>query len=262
MKRSKILQLLLLAAAVCIVMTDAAQADGVKVNGVTIPQSRIDLFVNNATGQGQADSPELRNRIKEEIITREVLAQEAATGGFDKKPEVAAQIEIQQQSVLINAYLQDYVKTHPVADEATKKQYEEFKAQSGGKEYKSHHVLVETEAEAKKIIADLKKGGNFEKIAAQKSKDPGSKGQGGALDWSPASRYVPPFAEALQKLKKGKFTDTPVQTQFGWHVIRLDDERAAEFPAFEEAKQKIQQQIQQQMINKLIADLRAKAKVE
>ncbi|MFN7087420.1 MAG: peptidylprolyl isomerase, partial [Burkholderiales bacterium] len=234
-------------------------ADGIKVNGIAIPQSRLDYVFKNT---GQPDTPEVRNRIKDELITREVLTQEAVKKGLDKNPEVATQIDMQRQNVLINAYLQDYVKAHPVSDETMKKEYEQVKAESGAKEYKARHILVETEAEAKQIISQIRKGASFEKIAAEKSKDTGSKNQGGNLDWSVANRYVPPFAQALGKLKKGQMTDAPVQTQFGWHVIRLDDERAAKFPTFEEAKPQIQQQMQQQAVNKLITDLRAKAKVE
>jgi peptidyl-prolyl cis-trans isomerase C len=240
----------------------AAQGQGVKVNGVTIPQSRLDFLVKNAASQGQPDSPELRNRIKDELITREVLAQEAAKKGLDKNPEVAVQMDLQRQGVLINALLQDYVKTHPITDEVMKKEYDQAKAKSGDKEYKARHILVEKEDEAKEIIGQLKKGGNFEKIAAAKSKDTGSKDRGGVLDWSPANRYVPAFTQALTKLKKGQTTDAPVQTQFGWHVIRLDDERPMKFPSFEEAKPAIQQQLQQQTVNKAIGELRAKAKIE
>lgn len=262
MKLAKTLQLLLIVVAGAVAANVAQAADSIKVNGVTIPQSRFDLIVKNATAQGQADTPQLRIQIKDTLITREVLAQESARKGLDKNPDVLMQLDLQREEVLINAFLQDYVKTHPVSDEAMKKEYEQVKAESGGKEYKARHILVETEAEAKQIVAQLKKGGSFEKIAAEKSKDTGSKGQGGNLDWSPANRYVPPFAQALGKLKKGQLTDAPVQTQFGWHVIRLDDERAAKFPSFEEAKPQIQKQMQQQVVNKLIADLRAKAKVE
>ncbi len=261
MKPSRTLQLLLVIAA-GVMTAGIAQAQGVKINGVAIPQARLDLVIKNAIAQGQPDTPELRNKIKDEMITREVLAQEAAKKGVDKNPDVATQIEIQRQGILINAFLQDYVKNHPVSDDAMKKEYEQVKAKAGSKEYKARHILVETEAEAKQIIAQIKKGGNFEKIAAEKSKDSGSKAQGGNLDWSAPNRYVPPFAQALSKLKKGQLTDTPVQTQFGWHVIRLDDERVTKFPSFEEAKPAIQQQMQQQAANKLISDLRAKAKIE
>ena len=150
----------------------------------------------------------------------------------------------------------------PISDEAMRKEYENAKTLAGAKEYKARHILVKEEAEAKQIIAQLKKGGNFEKIAAEKSEDTGSKNRGGDLDWAPPARYVKPFADALVKLKKGQLTDTPVQTQFGWHVIRLDDERATKIPPFDEVKNNIQQQMQQQAVQKAIADLRAKAKVE
>lgn len=261
MKLSKTLQLLLIVTAGALT-ANVAQAEDIKVNGVTIPQARFDFLVKNATVRGQPDSPDLRNRIKENLITREVLAQESAKQGFDKKPDVLMQIDLQRQEVLIDAMLQDYVKAHPITEDAMKKEYEQVKAKSGTKEYKVHHILVETEDEAKQIIAQLKNGGNFEKIAADKSKDTGSKGHGGSLDWSLASRYVPPFAQALAKLKKGQTADAPVQTQFGWHVIRLDDVRTAKFPTFEQAKPQIQQEMQKQEVNKMITDLRAKAKVE
>jgi len=239
-----------------------AQTGPVKVNGVTIPQARFDFFVKNAASQGQADTPELHSRIKDTLINREVLVQEAARKGLEKNPDVAMQIQLQRQEVLINAVLQDYAKTNPVTDEALKKEYEQVKSKNSDREYKARHILVAKEDEAKEITAQLKKGGSFEKIAADKSQDPGSKAQGGELDWSPANRYVPPFAQALAKLKKGQTTEAPVQTQFGWHVIRLDDERPLKIPPFEQVKSQIQQQVQQQSINKFIAGLRGKAKIE
>ncbi len=261
MNASKTLKLLLVLLA-CAITTHVAQAETFKVNGVTVSQARFDMILKRATSQGQADTPELRAKIKEQMIAREVLSQAALKKGLEMNPEVITQIEMQRQTVLIDAYLQDYVKTHPITDEMMKKEYDQVKVKSGDKEYKARHILVETEDEAKQIIAQLKKGAIFEKIATDKSKDTGSKAQGGNLDWSPANRYVPAFAQALGKLKKGQITDTPVQTQFGWHVIRLDDERAAKFPTFEEAKPQIQKQMQQQLVSKLIVDLRAKAKVE
>jgi len=239
-----------------------AQTGPVRVNGVTIPQARFDFFVKNAAAQGQADSPELQNRIKDTLINREVLVQEAARKGLDKNPDVAMQIQLQRQEVLINAVLQDYSRTHPVSDEALKKEYEQIKAKSSDREYKARHILVGKEDEAKEITSQLKKGGSFEKIAADRSQDTGSKAQGGELDWSPANRYVPPFAQALARLKKGQTTEAPVQTQFGWHVIRLDDERPLKIPPFEQVKPQIQQQVQQQSINKFIAELRGKARIE
>lgn len=243
--------------------TCAHSADGpIKVNGVTIPASRLELIVKGVQAQGQTDSPELRNRIREELITREVLAQEATKKGLDKAADFRTQMDIQRQAALAQAFVQEYLKENPVSEDTVKKEYEAAKAQTGDKEYKARHVLVKEEAEAKQIIAQLKKGANFDKIAAEKSEDTGSKGRGGDLDWAPPNRYVKPFADALVKLKKGQLTDTPVQSPFGWHVIRLDDERATKVPPFEEVKANIQQQLQQQVVQKAIAELRAKAKVE
>lgn len=233
-----------------------------KVNGKEIPQSRADMVVKANTAQGQADTPELRNRVREVLIRNEIVAQEAARKGLDKSPEFLTQAELNRQEMLVNAYIQDYLKANPIGDDAVKAEYDRAKAQAGDMEYKARHILVKDEAEAKAAIAQIKKGASFDKVAAQKSQDPGSKDKGGDLDWAPAGRYVPPFADALKKLKKGQMTDTPVQTQFGWHVIRVDDERAMKFPPMEEVKPQIVQGLQRQQVDKLVGDLRAKAKVE
>jgi len=248
-------------------LTLAAAAHGqsgalAKVNGVTIPQSRADILMKEMVAQGRPDTPEMRDSIKQELINREIVAQEALKNGLDKRAEVATQIALQRQAVLINAYLQDYLKAHPVNDDEVKKEYERVKASAGAREYKVRHILVETEDDAKQIIAQLKKGASFEKLAGDKSKDQGSKGRGGDLDWATPARYVPAFSEAITKLKKGQLTDAPVQTQFGWHVIRVDDERPSKFPAFEEVKPQIEQQLRQQTVNKAFTELRAKAKIE
>ena len=257
------LLVLTLAGALAAATSGTQAADAVaKVNGTAIPQSRVELFVKNATAQGQPDSPELRNRIRDELIVREVVVQEAAKKGLDKSADVLTQIEFQRQGVIVNAFVQDYFSHHPVSDDAVKKEYEKARAQAGEKEYKALHILVKSEDEAKQITAQIKKGGNFEKIAADKSDDAGSKGKGGDLDWAPPGRYVPAFGDALKKLKKGQLTDAPVQTQFGWHVIRVDDERPLKFPPLEEVKPQILQNLQRQAIEKVIADLRAKAKIE
>ncbi len=265
MKASKILPLAAaaIAGSFALAAALAQPAEPVaKVNGVAIPQSRVEMFVKNATAQGQADSPELRSRIRDELIVREVVVQEATKKGLDKTADVASQIEFQRQGVIVNAYVQDHFKHNPISDDAIKKEYDRAKAQAGDKEYKARHILVKTEDEAKLITAQLKKGGSFEKIAADKSEDTGSKGKGGDLDWAPPSRYVPQFGDALRKLKKGQLTDAPVQTQFGWHVIRVDDERPLKFPPFDELKPQIQQALQRQALDKVLADLRAKAKIE
>jgi len=240
----------------------AAAAQGVKVNGREIPESRIDAVVKSQVAQGRPDTPELRNTVKQELINRELVAQEAQKRGFAKRPEVAAQIDFAREEILFNAYLRDYLTNNPITDDAMKQEFERVKPQIPTKEYKAHHILVEKEDEAKGLIVQIKKGANFEKLASEKSRDQGSKGRGGELDWSPAERYVKPFGDALTKLKKGQMTDSPIQTQFGWHVIRLDDERAAKVPSFEEAKPQLQQMMQSQAVRKLISELRAKAKIE
>jgi peptidyl-prolyl cis-trans isomerase C len=248
--------------AMAMVMPAAHAQQLAKVNGVVIPQARLDLITKMRSANKQPDSPEARNAIKEQLINQEIVSQEAIKKGLDKNPEIAAQIDLQRQEMLANAFVQDYMKANPVSDDAVRKEYERVKPTIPAKEYRARHILVEKEEEAKEIMALLKKGGNFEKLAADKSKDPGSKARGGDLDWSHAGRYAKPFGDALGKMKKGQLLDTPVQTDFGWHIIRLDDERATKVPSFEEAKPQIQQMIQGQNIQKMLADLRAKAKIE
>lgn len=246
----------------CGLLALGAAAQGVKVNGKEIPQSRIEAVVKSRISQGQADTPELRSSVKETLINQELIAQEAVKKGINKKPDVAAQIEVSRLDILANAFVQDYLEKNPVSQDALKKEYERIKTEVGGKEYKARHILVEKEDEAKDIIAQIKKGASFEKLAAERSKDTGTKERGGELDWSLPGRYVRPFGEALMKLKKGQMTEAPVQSSFGWHVIRLDDERAFKAPEFASVKANLERNMQQQMIQKVLADLRSKAKVE
>ncbi|MGH8660964.1 MAG: peptidylprolyl isomerase [Burkholderiales bacterium] len=259
----KLIRTALLASALALAAAAHAQEGALaKVNGVTIPQARADILMKEMTSQGRPDTPEIRDAIRQELINREIVAQEAVKKGLHKKPEVVTQIDLQRQAVLINAYLQEYLKSHPVSDDAVKKEYERAKESAGAREYKVRHILVETEDEAKQITAQIRKGASFEKLAADKSKDQGSKVRGGDLDWATPARYVPAFGQAITKLKKGQMTDAPVQTQFGWHVIRVDDERPSKFPSFEEVKPQIEQQVRQQTVNKAFTDLRAKARIE
>lgn len=239
----------------------AEEKSAALVNGVSIPQSRVDLAVKAELAQGQADTPELRKNIRETLIKRELMIQEADKLHLDKSPEVLQEMDMAKQSVLINAFLLDYMKKNPISEDVLKQEYEARKAKLGDKEYNARHILVGTEDEAKAIITQLNKKTKFAKLVA-KSKDTGSAAQGGSLGWAVPSNFVPPFAQALQSLKKGEYTKVPVQSQFGWHVILLDDERALKVPAFEEVKPQLQQRLQQQAIQKAIADLLAKAKVE
>lgn len=241
-----------------------AQADdkaAAIVNGVSIPQARVDMRVQAAMQQGQPDSPELRKAIRDDIVNLEVISQTATKNGLDKQPEVAQQLELARQSVLAGAFVQDYTKNHPIADDVLKQEYEALKARVGNKEYKISHILVDSEDEAKKVVAALKKGAKFAKIAKAESKDPGSKNNGGDLGWAVPSNFVQPFAQAVLKLNKGEVS-VPVQTQFGWHVIKLEDTRELKVPTFEEIKPNLEKRKQQEAIQKAIEELRSKAKIE
>lgn len=232
------------------------------VNGISIPQSRIDLLVKGAAAQGQTDSPELRKMVRDEIINRELLAQEAVKMGLDKNPDVVQQMELARQSVLVNVFAQDYLKNHPVSDDQIKQEYDKYISKLAAQEYNARHILVDTEDEAKSLIAQLGKKGKFEVLAKAKSKDAGSAERGGSLGWTVPNSFVPPFANAMTKLKKGEYTREPVQSQFGWHVIKLDDVRSAKAASLDELKPQLQQRLQQQTIQTEIADLRGKAKIE
>jgi peptidyl-prolyl cis-trans isomerase C len=234
----------------------------VVVNGVVIPQSRIDAMNRELTAQGQPDTPERHNAVKDELVNREVIAQAAQRRGLDKNPDVAAQMEMARQAVLVRALFEDEVKKNPITDAQLEAQYTQFKGSMGSNEYKVRHILVDKEEDAKAIIAELNKGGDFAKIAKEKSKDPGSKDNGGDLDWGPSARYVKPFADAVTSMQKGQTTPAPVKTDFGYHVIRLDDVRPLQVPPFAELKEQFRQRAQQQQIQKLVMDLRSRAKVE
>jgi peptidyl-prolyl cis-trans isomerase C len=235
------------------------------VNGKIIPQERVEMNVKAALEQGQTDTPELRKVIRDDLINREVIAQEALKGGLDKSADVQQQVEQAKQNALINAFIQENLKKNPITDEQLKQAYDTLKAKLGDKEYNARHILVETEAEAKAIIAQLdkkdKKAASFDKLA-EKSKDTASATHGGSLGWTVPSNMVEPFANALLTLKKGETTKDPVHSQFGWHVIKLDDVRPLQVPAFDQLKPQLQQRLQQQNIQKTVAELRAASKVE
>ncbi|MDR2614580.1 MAG: peptidylprolyl isomerase [Candidatus Accumulibacter sp.] len=234
----------------------------VRVNGSPIPQNFADTFIAEQTSKGVPDSPELRNAVREELIRRELLLQQAKSANLDKNPTIVAQAEAAKQATFIRSYIQQYVEKHPIQDEKLQAEYDRIKAQVGNTEYKTRHILVKEESEAKAIIDQLKGDlGKFDELAKQ-SIDQGSKDRGGDLGWASSANYVKPFADALTALKKGKFTEKPVQSQFGYHVILLEDTRPMTFPSFEEAKPRLLQQAQQQQVTQMVEDLRAKAKVE
>jgi peptidyl-prolyl cis-trans isomerase C len=239
----------------------AAASPVAKVNGVAIPAERAEAMLAEQRAQGAQDSSQLQDAVREELVRREVLSQQATSKGLAKKSEVLTQMELAKQAILIRAYLQDFIQNNPVTDAEIQSEYDAIKGRMGDKEYKPRHVLVETENEARAIIAKLQSGTAFEEVAKE-SRDPGSRDRGGDLGWSNPGMFVQPFSEAMVKLEKGKFTPTPVKSDFGYHVIQLDDVRTTQAPPLDEVKPQLQQRLQQQKVEKHVLDLRAKAKVE
>jgi len=244
-------------------LAPAAMAQNVAiVNGKAIPKARVDALAEQMKRSGRPVTPEMAGQLKDEVVAREIFMQEAQYRGLDATEDFKTQIELARQAILIRELFGDGVLLLEVTDEEMKAEYDKFAAQNSGKEFKARHILVETEDQARAIIARIKKGAKFEDIAKKDSKDPGSGAKGGDLDWANPSNYVKEFSEALSALTKGKMTDTPVKSQFGYHIIRLDDIRDAQLPKFEDVKPQIGQQLQQQKIAKFQEELRAKAKIE
>ncbi|QYF93164.1 peptidylprolyl isomerase [Massilia sp. PAMC28688] len=232
------------------------------VNGKPIPNSKIDLIVKQVVAQGkQTDTPQLRDAIKRDLINREVLIQEADKQGFGTRADVKAALDNARQSIIINAMLADYVRKNPVKEADARAEYERYKSQMGDKEYHARHILVPTEEEAKGVIAKLKTGSKFEDLAKAQSKD-GSAANGGDLDWASPANFVPEFSKAMVELKKGAITEVPVKTQFGYHVIKLEDSRAAKIPAFDDVKQQVVEQMQQRKLAQFREELMKKATIK
>lgn len=232
------------------------------VNGKAVPKQRAEALKQQVERSGRPVTPDVEAQIKEEVIAREIFMQEAKKRGLESSADYKSQMELARQTILIRELFSDFQKKNAVTDAEIKAEYDKFVAANGGKEYKASHILVEKEDEAKAILESLQKGGKFEEIAKKQSKDPGSGARGGDLDWANPASYVAEFTEALVKLEKGKTTSAPVKSQFGWHIIRLDDVRQAELPKLEEVKPQIAQQLQQQKLGKFQEDLRTKARVE
>jgi peptidyl-prolyl cis-trans isomerase C len=219
-------------------------------------------MVQATRGGQQPITPEIEARVRDEVVLREIFAQEAEKRGIPALPDYRTQLELARQTILIRELFNDYRKKNPVTDADAKTEYDKFKAQSSGTEYRARHILVEKEDEAKALLAQLKKGAKFEELAQKHSKDTGSAKNGGDLDFAKADSYVPEFGQALAALKKGETTAAPVKSQFGYHIIRLEDTREAQFPPFEEVKPQVQQRLSQQKLQQYQEDLRKKAKTD
>ena len=253
---------LLSAALVALLAAPAFAQNIAVVNGKPVPSSRVEALKQQVEASGRPVTPEVLDQIKQELIAREVFMQEAKKRGLDAADEFKNQIELARQSILIRSLFADFQKKNPVTEADIQAEYDKFVAANGGKEYHARHILVETEDQATALIAEIKKGAKFEDLAKKNSKDPGSGANGGDLDWAAAGSYVPEFSGAMTKLEKGQMTDTPVKSQFGFHIIRVDDVREAQLPKLEEVKPQISQQLQQQKLAKFQEDLRAKAKIQ
>ena len=252
-------------AVVAVLAAGAAAAQNIAiVNGKPVPKARVDTLIQQAEKAGQAVSPEMQQQARDQVVLREIFTQEAERRGLQTSADYKAQMEVARQSLLIRELFNDYQKTAKVSDDELKAEYDKVKgaAAGGGNEFHARHILVEKEEEAKALIAQLKAGAKFEDLAKANSKDPGSAPNGGDLDWAAPGSYVPEFSQAMVKLQKGQFTDEPVKSQFGYHIIRLDDTRTASFPSFEEVKPQLAQRAQQQKLAKFRDDLKNKAKTD
>jgi peptidyl-prolyl cis-trans isomerase C len=260
---SPALRPLLVAAAVALLMPLGAQAQNIAiVNGKPVPKARVDTLIKQAERSGQQVSPEMQQQARDQVVLREIFVQEAERRGLAASADYRAQMELARQSILIRELFEDQRKKAPVTDADAKVEYDKFKAQAAGTEYRARHILVEKEDEAKALIAQIKGGAKFEDLAKKHSKDPGSGENGGDLDFAKPDAYVPEFGQAMAKLKKGEMTGAPVKSQFGWHIIRLDDTREAPFPAFAEVKDQIKQRIEQTRLQAFQEELRTKTKTD
>lgn len=253
----------ILTLSVALFLPMAAQAQNVAiVNGKAVPKSRVDTLLQQAAKSGQQLPPGADQQARDQVVLREIFAQEAVKKGIAASPEFAAQMELARQSILIRELFEDYRKKNPATDAQAKAEYEELKKQNSGTEYRASHILVEKEDEAKALIAQIKGGAKFEDLAKKHSKDPGSGERGGDLDFAKPEAYVPEFGKAMAELKKGQMTEAPVKTQFGFHLIRLDDTREAQFPGFDEVKGQLKQRIEGMKLQKYQDDLRKAAKTD
>ena len=232
------------------------------VNGKAIKQSIYDYIAKDAIARGQKVDGQVKQAITNKLIDSELVYQEAQKLGLDKQADYLAREELSRRELLTSMYLQDFVKKNPISESETKTAYEEYKKAYGDKEYSARHILVKTEGEAKDIIAQLDKGGDFAKIAKEKSLDPGSKEKGGDLGWFSPASMVKPFSDVAINLQKGSISTNPVQTQFGWHVIKLIDSRTAQPLPYDKVKDGIQKNLQQRNLEKMMAELRTKAKID
>ena len=241
----------------------AASASSVMaiVNGVSIPEAELNLLKQDRAAQGQPINDQTTAALRDSLINAEILAQQGIKKGLDKDPNMQLRLNLAKTQMLAQTFIADYVKSHPIAEDAMKAEYDRVKAMMGTKEYQVRHILVDNEAEAKDIIAKLGKKAKFADLAKKESKD-SSAANGGELGWVAPGNLVKEFADAMVGLKKGEYTKTPIHTKFGWHVIQVEDIRDLKFPPYDQVKDQLRTDMEKQMVQKLVTDLRASAKVQ
>jgi peptidyl-prolyl cis-trans isomerase C len=245
--------------------TPALAQNAAVVNGKAIPKAKLDKLIANS---GQGTNPELRERARDMLITRELINQEAIKRGVLSNDNIQEQLEQARLNILVGAVFEDYIARDGVSDAELKASYDQIKTQFEGTEYRVRHILVEKETDAKALIAKIKAGEKFEDLAKASSKDPGSAVNGGDLDWMTPQALVPEFSKAMVALQKGQMTDKPVKSQFGFHVIRVDDVRQAKVPDLAELKPQLIQMMSQDQnwqrtkFDEMLKRLKAKAKIQ
>jgi peptidyl-prolyl cis-trans isomerase C len=255
---------LIMLAAACVIAVPAFAQNVATVNGKPITQKSMDEFVKLLVSQGATDSPQLRDQVKQEMINRQVFVQAAEKAGISKQDDVQTEIDLARQGILVRALMADYLQKHPVTDQQVQDEYNKVKQEQAGKlEYKVRHILVDNEKTADDLLAQIKSGkAKFEDLAKKNSKDPGSAEKGGDLGWAPPTNYVPPFAQAVTSLKKGQLADKPVQTQYGWHIIKVDDTRPVEFPPLDQVRPQLEEMLRQQVLGNYQKSLHDQAKIQ
>lgn len=251
-------------AAACLISAPVYAKTIASVNGQPVTQEQLDNFVTLLASQGTPDTPELREQVKQELINRLVVVQAAEKAGIDKQSDVQQEIELARQGILVRALMADHLKNNPVTEAAIKEEYDAIKKdQAKTQEYKLRHILLEDEETAKKLLADLQsKSVAFDAAAKDQSIDSGSGQKGGDLGWAPASNFVPEFAEAVKSMKKGELSSSPVQSQFGWHIIEVEDVRPIQFPEYEQVKPQLEEMLRQQQLTDFQNTLLESAKIE
>jgi len=265
MSRSFFKPLMFGAVALTLLGSSAAYAAGSKpvavVNGHPISQEAFNLYVKMRNSQHPKQHAS-REQVINELINSELIYQQALKEKLDKKPEIKEEIKLQRKNLLINAALRHHLEQNPISEKAIKQEYQDKVANANVEQYKARHILTKTKAKAEEVIKELNAGSKFADLAKKFSTDEGSAKNGGELGWFTSNQMVPAFSKAVEGLKKGSYTKKPVQSQFGWHVIELQDKRKMKAPDFEDVKGQIANVMRNKQLKEYVQSLREKAKIK